>query len=106
MGANFITYSARRNNCQDFLMAICKSNNIGDASDYEFIKQDVKSLFTPLSETVSNIITNTGARFNTAIYGQGIKKVNKWLIHVKEYQHKHKLTYNQAMKQAKQTYKK
>ena len=106
MGANFITYSARRNNCQDFLMAICKSNNIGDESDYKFIKQDVKSLFTPFSETVSNIVTNTGARFNTAIYGQGIKKANKWLEHVKQCQKTHNLSYKEAMKKAKETYKK
>lgn len=41
----FFNYSAVYNNCQDFVMALLKSNNLGSQQNYEFVKQDVKTIF-------------------------------------------------------------
>lgn len=41
----FFNYSGVYNNCQDFIMGILKSNDIGTQEDYDFVKQDVKSIF-------------------------------------------------------------
>jgi hypothetical protein len=45
MGDAFATYSARDNNCQDFILAFLKSNGMGNEEVYAFVKQDVASLF-------------------------------------------------------------
>jgi hypothetical protein len=76
MGGKFLKYSAYNNNCQDFIMAVLKSNGLGDDAIYSFVKQDTKSLFSDNSflRKVSNTITDIGARFNTAIFGAGSKK--------------------------------
>lgn len=49
MGPKFYTYSAFNNNCQDFVKAILISNNIGDKTDLDFVKQDIKSLSKDLN---------------------------------------------------------
>jgi len=49
MGAKYFTYSAKDNNCQDFILAVLQANNIGNEQDYSFIKHDTKSLFEGLS---------------------------------------------------------
>jgi hypothetical protein len=64
MGAKFFTYSANNNNCQDFLVALLKSNKIGTASDLAFIKQDTSYLFKnlPYLRKFSNTLTTIGSR--------------------------------------------
>lgn len=76
---NFYGYSARDNNCQDFIVAIFKSNNIGDNSDIDFIKQDTKYLFDnlPILRKFTNTITDIAARANVLVYGKGIQNSNK-----------------------------
>jgi len=49
MGPKFYTYSAMKNNCQDFVRAILVSNNIGDEEDIAFVKQDLKSIFKDMN---------------------------------------------------------
>jgi hypothetical protein len=46
--SNFINYSAKDNNCQDFILSVLDANNIGDESDKEFVKQDTAFLFENL----------------------------------------------------------
>jgi hypothetical protein len=38
MGERFYTYSATQNNCQDFLLGLLKSSNLGNQETYNFIK--------------------------------------------------------------------
>lgn len=75
----FYGYSARDNNCQDFIVAIFKSNNIGDNSDIEFIKQDTKKLFDnlPILRKFSNTITDIAASADVLIHGKGIQNNSK-----------------------------
>lgn len=74
----FYGYSARDNNCQDFIVAILKSNNIGDTQNITFVKQDTKSLFKdlPFLRKFSNTITDIGARVNVITTGAGNKLIS------------------------------
>lgn len=73
-GDKFHYYSGYDNNCQDFILALLKGSNLGDASDYAFIKQDTKSLFEKYGyiPTIMNATTDLAGRFNELIYGAGI----------------------------------
>jgi len=74
MGDKFGPYNAETNNCQDFITNVFKANNIGDESDFKFIKQDTKEIFSKLpefSKTLGNLTTKAGAIFNRLIYGEG-----------------------------------
>jgi hypothetical protein len=120
MGGKFLKYSAYNNNCQDFIMAVLKSNGLGDDAIYSFVKQDTKSLFSDNSflRKVSNTITDIGARVNTAIFGAGSKEEkpikkdlakiksavkektmpNKWITFVKDYASSNGMSYRDALK--------
>jgi len=73
MKQKFLKYSAKDNNCQDFVIAVLKSNGLGDESIYAFVKQDTTGLFANdnFLRKVSNTLTDVGARANTAIFGAG-----------------------------------
>ena len=76
MGGKFFTYSARDNNCQNFILDIFISNNIGTAEDKSFIKQDTKQLFGDMVglRKLSNTVTGIGATVNTLTTGAGLKE--------------------------------
>jgi hypothetical protein len=75
MGDKMFGYSARDNNCQDFVMAILNGNNIGNEQDRAFTKQPTSQLFEGLTtlNRVSNAVTNLGADINTITTGAGIE---------------------------------
>ena len=113
MKQKFLTYSAKDNNCQDFVMAVLQSNGLGDDSIYSFVKQDTKSLFANdnFLRKVSNTLTDVGARANTAIFGAGdkqslgkiksndkVKMANKWITFVKAYANDKGISYSEALK--------
>jgi hypothetical protein len=80
---DFYGYSARDNNCQDFIVSVLKANNIGDETDQKFVKQDTKSLFENLTflRKFSNTLTTIGARANVATTGAGFnEKMDKNII--------------------------
>lgn len=76
----FFGYSARDNNCQDFIVAVFKSNNIGDDNDFTFIKQDTKKLFNdlPILRKLSNTITDIGAKANVITTGAGVEEIQNY----------------------------
>ena len=65
---DFFTYDAIKLNCQDFLLALLRCNDLGNDNDRDFIKQDVSHLEdkTALRKGV-NFVTDLGARFNQLI---------------------------------------
>lgn len=73
MGGKFFGYSARNNNCQDFIMALLQSNGMGDANDFTFVKQDAKQMFKGLGtlSKVADFITDLGGATNVLIKGTG-----------------------------------
>jgi hypothetical protein len=122
MKQKFLKYSAKDNNCQDFVLAVLQSNGLGDNAIYSFVKQDTKSLFANdnFLRKVSNTITDIGARVNTAIFGagkveeketeitEGLGKIkssvkektmaNKWITFVKAYAKDKGISYSEALK--------
>lgn len=75
-GDKFFRYSAYNNNCQDFIMAMLKGVGVGTQENYDFIKQDTKSLFKGLEGTrkFANTVTDLGAIVNTITEGAGIRE--------------------------------
>lgn len=65
MGDRYFKYSAYDNNCQNFILNLMKSNNIGNETDYEFVKQDTEELFrsSPYLRKLSNTVTDVASRF-------------------------------------------
>jgi len=114
MGDAYATYSARDNNCQDFILAFLKSNGMGDQADYTFVKQDVKTLFgkTDFLRKFTNTVTDIGAKVTTLIEGEGTKSqgkvMNAWIKHVKDVAAKKGISYRDALRSAetKASYKK
>lgn len=76
MGNKYFTYSAKDNNCQDYVMGLLRGSNIGTQENYDFIKQNTKELFKNLPGTrkISNTITDIGAVANVVIEGAGKKQ--------------------------------
>ncbi len=70
----FFAYSAKDNNCQDFLGSVLKANNIGNQDDFNFVKQDTKELFRdmPRLRKLSNTLTSLGARGRVLLEGGDI----------------------------------
>jgi len=114
MGDLYATYSAKSNNCQDFILAFLKANGMGDAADYTFVKQDVSTLFgkTDFLRKFTNTVTDIGAKVTTLIEGEGTKSkskvMNAWIQHVKDVASKKGISYREALRSAetKSTYKK
>jgi hypothetical protein len=74
MGGLFYPYSARDNNCQNFILNVLQASGIGNTQDYDFVKQNTKQLFGENSflRKASNTITDIGARFNVLQQGGGM----------------------------------
>lgn len=114
MGDLYATYSAKSNNCQDFILAFLKSNDMGDEKVYSFVKQDVGSLFgkSDFLRKFTNTVTDIGAKVTTLIEGEGVKSkskvMNAWISHVKDVAAKKGISYREALRsdETKSSYKK
>jgi hypothetical protein len=114
MGNRFYTYSAKNNNCQEFVLQILKSNQLGDETIYDFVKQDTKQLFKDDSylRKLSNSVTSIGEKATTLLKGKGIKqkiydnnimtdkKENKWISFVRKMASEKGMKYTEAMRDA------
>ena len=69
----FFSYSARNNNCQDFIMSLLQANGMGDADEFKFVKQDTKQMFKGLKtlSTVADFITDMAGTADVIIKGKG-----------------------------------
>ena len=54
----FLNYSAKNNNCQQFLLDLLHSNKLYDLTAKEFIKQDTDNLFTTDLRKTANTLTD------------------------------------------------
>ena len=74
MGGLFYPYSARDNNCQNFILNVLQASGVGNTQDYDFVKQNTKELFGENSflRKASNTVTDIGARFNVLQQGGGM----------------------------------
>jgi spore coat polysaccharide biosynthesis protein SpsF (cytidylyltransferase family) len=104
MGDLYATYSAKSNNCQDFILAFLKSNDMGDEKVYSFVKQDVGSLFgkSDFLRKFTNTVTDIGAKVTTLIEGEGTKSkskvMNPWIKFVKAEAERKGISYRDALR--------
>lgn len=71
----FFPYNAVSNNCQDFIVALMKGSNIGGPEDFEFVKQDTKTLFKNLDKTadIAKKVTDIAGIANVITQGTGME---------------------------------
>jgi hypothetical protein len=76
MGSSFLSYSAKDNNCQDFLASVLTSNNLGTPEDMSFVKQDTQTLFEdlPYLRKFANTLTDIGAKASAIVSGGRINR--------------------------------
>jgi hypothetical protein len=76
----FTNYQSRYNNCQDFVIACLKSNDLLTNDLENFIKQDANRIFEnmpAISERIANWLTDAGAVVEKLIEGEGKKPITK-----------------------------
>jgi hypothetical protein len=73
MGDRFFIYSARNENCQDFIWNILVANNLDTNELYEFIKQDAIKIYGDMIRfrKFSNTLTDIAGRLNVVTQGYG-----------------------------------
>jgi hypothetical protein len=68
----FWLYNAKYNNCQDFLLLLLQTSNLGTKEDYSFIKQNVDDLVVYPLERLASFGTNLRARIDILLHGLGL----------------------------------
>jgi hypothetical protein len=71
----FFNYSAKNNNCSDFILAVMDANDIGNAGDKTFVRQDAKTLFgkSTFLRKLVNTATDIAGKI-TDVVGNGMKE--------------------------------
>jgi len=77
MGGRFFPYSAFENNCQDFIIAILRANNLWTAARDQFVKQPLEQVINELPSytgRLANVATDLAAVADVAIQGRGKRR--------------------------------
>ena len=77
MGDRYYTYSAFQNNCQDFIIAILRANNLWTAARDRFVKQPLEGVIKELpfyTQKLANVATDLAAVADVAIQGRGKRR--------------------------------
>ena len=69
MGNSFLTYSAKGNNCQNFILAILQSNGLLNFRNELFTKQSTESYFFDDPRKFWNTITDIGSKIDIVSEG-------------------------------------
>jgi hypothetical protein len=80
----FTSYSARRNNCQDFVQAVLSANGLSSPIYTKFIKQDTESVFENLpsyAEKLSDFVTGAQRVVERVVQGEGASKMYNYQLH-------------------------
>ena len=64
MGNSFLTYSARDNNCQNFVLSLLHGNALSNERNILFTKQSTTGLFSTEMRKFTNTITDIGAKID------------------------------------------
>lgn len=74
MGSKYFTYSARDNNCGNYIEAVLKANGMNTKETNDFIGQDAKAILKgyPRIAKLLNVITDTAGRANVLMEGGGM----------------------------------
>ena len=105
MGGNFLSYSAKSNNCGHFVLAMLRANNLSTPANVLFTEQATQNLFTPQLRKITNTITDIAGVANIIREGGDItetkKKANPWISHCKMFVHQNDIKFGDAMKDEK-----
>jgi hypothetical protein len=77
MGDRYFTYSAFENNCQDFIVAILRANNLWTPARNDFVKQPLEEVIKELPSytgRLANVATDIAAVADVAIQGRGRRR--------------------------------
>jgi hypothetical protein len=76
MGSKYFTYSARDNNCGNYIEAVLKANGMNTEATHAFIGQDAKAILKgyPRIAKALNLITDTAGRANVLMEGGGMEE--------------------------------
>jgi hypothetical protein len=79
MGNLFFSYDSTKNNCQDFIIALFKSNHLLTQDVMLFVKQDVASLFKNFQNTkgLMGAVTTLGSKVDIIKKGGQLKSPSK-----------------------------
>lgn len=69
MGNNFLTYSAKNNNCGNFVLAILKSNRLANSQNTLFVEQIIDHLFTDNLRKITNTVTGIAGKMDILYQG-------------------------------------
>ena len=58
MGNSFLAYSARDNNCQNFILSLLESNGLSNSQNVSFTKQSTSAFFSTELRKLTNTITD------------------------------------------------
>ena len=86
LGNRFYSYQARLENCQDFIIGVLKGNNLSNAQNIEFVKQNTEQLFNDKLRKISNTTTDIARLVDVGIQGGTIE--NNILTKYKHKMHK------------------
>jgi hypothetical protein len=113
---NFTSYSAKKNNCQNFVESILRANDLINDEYKNFIIQDAETVFKgmpKITEKLSDFITDTGAVVDRVVEGESVKKKSAlmpWKFFVRERftgkKFKNRQESNEFMKTLSEQYKK
>jgi hypothetical protein len=77
MGGRFFPYSAFENNCQDFIIAVLRANNLWTPARNDFVKQPLEEVVKELPSytgRLANVATDLAAVADVAIQGRGKRR--------------------------------
>ena len=64
MGNSFLTYSARDNNCQNFVLSLLQANGLSNERNILFTKQSTTGLFSTEMRKFTNTITDIAGKID------------------------------------------
>ena len=64
MGNSFLTYSARDNNCQNFVLSLLHANGLSNETNILFTKQSTTGLFSTEMRKFTNTITDIAGKID------------------------------------------
>jgi aspartyl/asparaginyl beta-hydroxylase (cupin superfamily) len=100
MDGRFLTYSARDNNYQDFVLASMKSNNLATPINILFAKQATQHLFTPELRRITNTITDIAGKADVLIQGGQVSEDtinNPTIGHVRKFARANNISFMDAL---------
>ena len=64
MGNSFLPYSAKDNNCRNFILAILQSNRLLNSRNEVFTKESIESNFSDDLRKLTNTINDIGSKID------------------------------------------